>query len=225
MEIGKIKSAEDVYQFVQEIGGNDIMFGSVGNLYLNLIIGIGIIIGIILIFFIIKGIINAINKKTFESQYDIKLKTGFKVKKNKNSINRNRFELNYPEWIYSNKNGSKNKVRKNNFLIFYYSTLYFNKFILKTKSPIQMINLVKKIRDKYGDNIIEKNKEEMSKYIELKRKKDLINKSNEAQTIIDEFTDNPSDFEIFCAELFRRMGYEATVTPKTNDGGYDIILN
>ena len=76
----------------------------------------------------------------------------------------------------------------------------------------------------FYDNIIQKTKEEIDKYTEFKKKKELINNSNEAQTIINEFKENPSDFETFCAELFIKMGYEAEVTPKTNDGGYDIIL-
>ena len=201
------------------------MFSSIEDLFINTTIGIGVILGIVLLFFVIKCIINIINKKAFEDEYNIKLEPGFKVRKNKNEHIVNSFKLCYPKWTYSNKNGSKNKVRNNNSLIFYYSTLYFERFILRTKSPIQMIDLVKEIRDKYKDNIIEKSLEEMEKYTELKRKKDLINKSDATQTIIDSFTENPSDFETFCAELFRKMGYEAEVTQKTNDGGYDIILN
>lgn len=201
------------------------MFSSIEDLFLNITIGIGLIVGIILLFFVIKCIINIINKKAFEDEYNIKLETGFKVRENKNKYSVNRFELCYPKWTYSNKNGSKNKVRNNNSLIFYYSTLYFERFILRTKSPIQMIDLVKEIRDKYKDNIIEKSPEEIKKYTELKRKKDLINKADVAQTIIDSFAEDPTDFETFCAELLRKMGYEAEVTQKTNDGGYDIILN
>lgn len=201
------------------------MFYNLEELFMNLMTIVGTIIGIVLVIFIIKIIINFINKKGFENEYGIKLKSGFIVKRHQNNSTTNKFELNYPKWTYSNKNGSRNKVRKNNFLIFYYSILYFNEFILKTKSPVQMIGLVKEIRNKYNDDIIEKNKEEMDKYIEIEKKKDLINKSNEVQSIVEAFTDTPSDFEIFCAELFKKMGYKAEVTPKTNDGGYDIVLN
>ena len=35
---------------------------------------------------------------------------------------------------------------------------------------------------------------------------------------------SPSDFEVYIADLFRLYGYEAEVTPATNDGGKDIIL-
>lgn len=183
------------------------------------------IIGIIVIGDLIKKIINYIKRKSFENEYGIKLSNKFKVKKNKNKPSINSFELKYPYWTYSNKNGTRNRVRKNNGLIFSYSTLYFNNCIIGTKSPVQMIDLVKNIRNLYGDTIIKQSKEEKNKYNEIKRKKDLLNKLNDVQNIIESFTDNPSEFEVFCAELFRKMEYEAKVTPKTNDGGFDIILN
>lgn len=201
------------------------MLNRVENSFGELLITLGIIIGIILVFFIIKSIINLINKKVFENEYEIKLENGFKVKRSNNKLTANVFELNYPEWTYPNKNGTRNRVRKNNYLIYYYSILYFNKFILKTKSPIQMIDLVEDIRDKYGDDIIEKTAEEKEKYKELRRKKEIINKSDKVQTIIDEFSEKPFDFETFCAELFEKMGYKVKVTQQTNDGGYDIILS
>ncbi|MBE6069349.1 MAG: restriction endonuclease [Clostridium lundense] len=34
----------------------------------------------------------------------------------------------------------------------------------------------------------------------------------------------PEEFEQFCAEIYRRLGYKATVTEFGNDGGKDIIL-
>lgn len=35
---------------------------------------------------------------------------------------------------------------------------------------------------------------------------------------------DPEEFEQFCAEVYRRLGYKATVTQFGNDGGKDIIL-
>lgn len=35
----------------------------------------------------------------------------------------------------------------------------------------------------------------------------------------------PQDFESFCAGLFIKAGYKASVTAKTNDGGYDLCLS
>ncbi len=194
-------------------------------MFFSFILGFVIISVIIILTVLAYIIIDFINKKKFEKRYNIKLKSDFKVEINEIYNDINRFELNFPKWNYSNKDGSRNKVRNNNYLVYDYSVLYFEGFILKTKSPVQMIDLIKELRNKYDEISIEKNEIEEEKYIELIRKKDLINKSNEIQNIIDEFKDNPTKFEIFCAELYKKIGYEAEVTPKTNDGGYDIILN
>lgn len=35
---------------------------------------------------------------------------------------------------------------------------------------------------------------------------------------------SPRQFEVFCASLFKAMGYKTTLTPETCDGGKDIIL-
>lgn len=35
---------------------------------------------------------------------------------------------------------------------------------------------------------------------------------------------NPRDFEFYCADLFKRLGYKSQVTKATADGGKDIIL-
>ena len=45
------------------------------------------------------------------------------------------------------------------------------------------------------------------------------------QNIINQFKDNPTDFETFTARLFQKMGYNAKTTSKTNDGGFDIVLH
>jgi len=36
---------------------------------------------------------------------------------------------------------------------------------------------------------------------------------------------SPRQFEVFCAELFKELGYDVELTPDGNDGGKDVILN
>lgn len=38
------------------------------------------------------------------------------------------------------------------------------------------------------------------------------------------YSSKPTDFEYYCANIFKKIGFEAVVTPPTNDGGYDIKL-
>lgn len=42
--------------------------------------------------------------------------------------------------------------------------------------------------------------------------------------LLKKYADCPQEFEEFCAELFRKMGYNAKTTAKTNDGGYDLWM-
>lgn len=185
---------------------------------------IGIVIGIIIIYYVIVWTLNFFYKTKFKKTYNIHIPKGFKVRRNKTEYVGD-YELNYPKWLYANKNGSRNKVRKNNNLIYYPCNLYYKDFRITTKSPINMINLVHQFRGIIGDNSINKNAEEIKKYEEIKKKLELYNKNNDIQTIIDQCRDEPTKFEEFCAKLFEKMEYKVKITPKVNDGGYDLILH
>lgn len=187
-------------------------------------ITIGLIFGIIVIYYVIIWLLNFYYKTKFKKIYGIYIPKGFKVRRNKTEYNGD-YELNYPKWLYANKNGSRNKVRKNNNLIYYTCNLYYKDFRITTKSPINMINLVHEFRGIFGDNSIHKNIEEIKKYEEIEKELKLYNKNNDIQSIIDQCRDEPTKFEEFCAKLYKKMGYTVKITPKVNDGGYDLILH
>lgn len=48
---------------------------------------------------------------------------------------------------------------------------------------------------------------------------------NSINNLIASFAENPYDFEEFCVKLYQKMGFQAEVTARINDGGYDIILD
>lgn len=45
-----------------------------------------------------------------------------------------------------------------------------------------------------------------------------------AQGLAERFCERPTEFECFCAQAWRRLGWEARVTPPSRDGGYDLWL-
>lgn len=177
--------------------------------------------------YLLHYIAEIIYKNQFAKTYGLDfLPKEIKVKKNNKIINNgNYYTLAFPKWHFSNKDGSKNRVRKDNYLSYYNSTLYFYDFIITSAKPYTMVKLVNELRKKQGESSIKKNEYETAKLNTLRKKKTLLNNSNDIQNIIDSFSTSPSGFETFCAELFTKMGYNSKVTPKTNDGGYDIILN
>ncbi len=186
---------------------------------------IGSIMGIILLYSGIKYLNTLFYRNKLKRQYNINfIPSSFKIKKNKKGYD-GVYELKYPEWLYSNKNGSRNRVRKNNKLVYYPCNLYYREFEITTKNPIDMLNLVQTFRNRLGERCISKNKEELDKYKEIMDRLNLCSKSNELQTIIDKCRDYPAKFEEFCSNLFKRMEYIVKITPKVNDGGYDLILH
>ena len=90
------------------------------------------------------------------------------------------------------------------------------------KNPMQMVRLVRHLREE-GYEIapcaieIEKKK--------LLRKSDDTYRSGSSHELHSRFQDDPFAFEEYCAALFRAMGKRARTTPRTNDGGYDVIVS
>lgn len=99
---------------------------------------IGSIMGIILLYSGIKYLNTLFYRNKLKKQYNINfIPSSFKIKKNKKGYD-GVYELKYPEWLYSNKNGSRNRVRKNNKLVYYPCNLYYREFEITTKNPIDI---------------------------------------------------------------------------------------
>ncbi|MBR6252526.1 MAG: restriction endonuclease [Clostridia bacterium] len=181
-----------------------------------------LLLTVLIVFWCIEG---SLIKKKFQKEYGITLPKGVHVNTHKSGYYINYSVLCFPYWLYSNNDGTKNKRYSNNRLIYNMnSTLHFNKYIIKSSSPFIIVNIVTALRQKYGDNIIEKNEEELRKYQNLQLQAYKTSKISEIKNVTNEFADNPYKFEEYCATLYREMGYKVTTTPKSNDGGYDLLL-
>lgn len=190
-----------------------------------MLLSLSVVFTIIMLPNFISMMIEKHRRKILKEQYNVDfIPKGFKIIKNKTNID-GEYQLNFPGWLYSNKDGSMNKVRVGNKLMYYYSNLYYKEFQISTTNPLAMVKLVHEFRTRFGIDVIKKNEQELIKYNYLTEKNTLLQKSNTIQSIIDECKDEPTKFEGFCGILFEKMGYEVEVTPKTNDGGYDLILN
>lgn len=190
----------------------------------NIISFILLIIGLCFVYCCVYAIYQFFLKKEFSKMYNIdKMPKGFTIKRTRNEYNN--YNLKYPEWKFSNKNGTKDKRRKNNYICWKKNILQYENFSLITENPYHLVLLVNTLRLKNPQVIIQMNQEELKKYDKAMKHKKIIQDSYNIQNIVKKFEDTPTDFENFSAELFKKMGYETTVTPKTNDGGFDIILN
>lgn len=134
----------------------------------------------------------------------------------------NRYTLVFPYWLYANANGSKNKRYSHNRLIRETCYLYVDGLIISCPSPIDMVSLVNYLRQNGCD--IDLNLLEKEKLHSLITKFNANSTYTSLQAIIRSFESRPTDFECFCADLFKAMGFQTQVTSRTNDGGFDILM-
>ena len=93
---------------------------------------------------------------------------------------------------------------------------------ITSKDPIVIVWLVNALRRK--GYIIGLTEPEARKPDTARQRQKEIAESNSIGNIRNMFEYRETDFEEYCAELFRLEGYEAKTTPPTADGGYDIDM-
>lgn len=181
-----------------------------------------IIIGIILIILIIASvqIYKVMILNAFKKDYNLSnIPSSIKAKKENNS--KIYFEYNFPYWSKAKKDGTADKRVKYNNINWKRSYLYLPEYTIYSRYPFDLFKLIHTLRVN-GNNISQSNNEK-TKLLHVQSYKKLLQNHDDLNYIVNYFSDKPTEFEKFCADLFRKMGYSAKVTPATNDGGYDIV--
>lgn len=174
--------------------------------------------------YIVKSIFDSVIKRNFSKSYGTgKLPRSIKVRKESNERGKNYYYLNYPYWSVSKKDGTADRRVKKNAIIWEKSNLYVDNYLVFSKRPYDLVEVVRRLRSQGVK--IDLCKEEKKKRAELLKKKEAFAHNNDIQKIIDYYSEKPTNFEGLCSELFESLGYAAKQTPPTNDGGYDILLS
>lgn len=174
--------------------------------------------------YIVKSIFDSVIKRNFSKSYGTgKLPRSIKVRKESNEKGKNYYYLNYPYWSVSKKDGTADRRVKKNAIIWEKSNLYVDNYLVFSKRPYDLVEVVRRLRSQGVK--IDLCKEEKKKRAELLKKKEAFAHNNDIQKIIDYYSEKPTNFEGLCSELFESLGYAAKQTPPTNDGGYDILLS
>lgn len=178
---------------------------------------------IILAINIIIYIISRIIRRRFAKKYGMKtLPPKTKLRLCPVAAEENKFELNFPYWAVRKSDGTADKRIKNNRIIWPNSVLKIDKYFITSEMPMDIIKIVKKIR--LSGTKVSQCKEEKVKLTEIVKSRQKVSNINDIQALVDNFAENPTDFEWLCAEMFESIGYTSRLTPPTNDGGYDILL-
>ena len=133
-----------------------------------------------------------------------------------------RLSLAYPHWARSKADGTRDRRTNNYKVIRPNSAIMVGRWRLLGNKPIVVYRLACALRD--AGTEIEPCSEEMEKRIALSRRYESQRSARSVDELVARFADRPTDFEQFCAALYRALGYNAIVTPPRNDGGYDIKL-
>lgn len=164
----------------------------------------------------------AIRKRRFCGRYGIeKLPSSIRIKGLKTSVD-NEFELHYPYWSRQKRDGTADKRYKGNYTIWPKSYLWVENNVLSSRRPTDILNTVRALR-RAGISV-KLCAEEVKKRRELVKKRRVLSFDITLQQIVNMYSEHPTGFEQMCAALFEKMGYTCHVTPKTNDGGYDIYI-
>lgn len=183
-----------------------------------------LVLGIAGSIYIVKRIFESVIKRNFSKLYGIeKLPKSIKVRKKSNEKRKNYYYLKYPYWSVSKKDGTADRRVKKNSIIWEKSKLYVDNYLIFSKRPYDLVGVVKRLR--LQGTKIDLCKEEKRKRANLLKKKEVFAHNSDIQKIIDYYSEKPINFERLCLELFESLGYVAKLTPPTNDGGYDILLN
>ncbi|MCI1983811.1 MAG: restriction endonuclease [Bifidobacteriaceae bacterium] len=181
-----------------------------------------VVVIVILVLALIFWIRQVSLRSEMQEKYGAKVPSAFHVKKIRQRVLTGFFFLKFPVWLYAKKDGTQDLRHKGNSIVFGKSEIHIDDYILTCKDVILTYYLVLDIRGagtSIGYNELEKRKRQ-----DLSQKLYRRQTATSVLNIVDNFSSHPTDFEPFCADLFRNFGFSAEVTPPTRDGGFDIRL-
>ncbi len=157
----------------------------------------------------------------FYNDYEVELPKKIKIRRRVQK-DENYFVLAFPFWRYANKDGSCDRRYRDNKIVCSKSKLFVGDYVVIADNPHLIVWLTHALRVKNVSIIM--SQEEIDKYNSVKYQRNQYAKLQTVLSIVQRFKERPTDFEEYCACIYRAKGYEASVTPRTGDGGYDIIL-
>lgn len=132
------------------------------------------------------------------------------------------FSMGYPQWRSAKKDGTRDRRTNDLHVIKNRTLILIDGWKLCGKNPFEAYGLVRDLR-RNGQVVVPCQEERLKRSeaaSQILRRRD----SGSIDDIISAFEDRPTDFEGFCADMFRTLGWTAETTPPTNDGGYDISM-
>jgi restriction system protein len=132
------------------------------------------------------------------------------------------FALAYPRWSMSKRDGTHDRRSNNMSIMDGVCALEIGGWRIEGTDPFTFYDMINAIRA--AGSTVGYSAEEQAKRLAEAQHMRSHRQIATIDGIIAQFTATPTDFEPFCADLFRGLGYTAQTTPPTRDGGFDIRL-
>lgn len=172
---------------------------------------------------VLLAIVRAARRAIVGHRYGLRLPRRVRVKRRWGGRDVNDFQLVSPRWRYAKRDGTRDHRRRENELVRPLSTLNLGAHRLRARDPLLVYNLVLQAREVGHD--VAWSHAETAKARAMFEHAQIRQAQVSASELHAEFASRPAGFERFCADLFTKYGYQATVTPPSRDGGYDIELS
>lgn len=166
-------------------------------------------------------LVPAVKRLLFSRRYGVPISRAFRVRHHA-PVQRATFALAYPRWEFAKRDGTRDMRRSSNKFMYGTCELLIDDYGVTCHKPVNMVLLVNNLRDAGHevDPCAEECQKQQVAYENARRRYGLAVSSQVYQA----FSDCPTDFEEYCAQLYRSFGYAAETTQRTNDGGYDLVM-
>ena len=155
------------------------------------------------------------------SQYNVTVPRSVRVR-HSSDHGRGVLYMDYPMWEAAKKDGTRDLWTNNARIIKNRSTVLIDWWKFSGKDPFVFYDFVLDMRRPGAP--IGYCREEQVKGVAVMRSVQARQQATSIDGIISQFKDSPTDFEPFCADMFRHLGWSARVTPPSHDGGFDLRL-
>ena len=190
------------------------------------LVPIGAAIAVFLIVWILLTLLDLVKagmrRMRAEADIGISIPRGFRVKRSRITRTTGEFILVYPRWQKANKDGTRNDKYRDNAVVEGFSVLELGRWRFASRSVFRFYEFVVRLRSM--GHVITPSREEMDKLNQVSARARLRWTGNTSGGLYHRFSDEPRQFELFCAELYREFGHRVEITAPVADGGFDLEM-
>ncbi|WEV72001.1 restriction endonuclease [Bifidobacterium sp. ESL0790] len=180
------------------------------------------VVGIVLIVLLLRQLYQIWLAGQVRKNCNVEVPKGIRIGRSDGEEGIGNFTLHFPYWQFPKKDGTADQRHSNNKIYQPKSVLEVAGFSFKSDNPLTLYSFVLEMRN-HGNAIGYSNMESFKRQRAVQRAK-VRQSSTSVDAIVASFSSNPSEFEPFCADLYRHFGYRVAVTPSANDGGFDLKM-